>query len=58
LRDMASRGGVFEALLFALALELVDWPRWWRRYLVSRLIPPQLRPASLFYRAVPRLCPT
>ena len=57
MRGVASRGGVFEALLFALALELVDWPRW-RRYLVSRLIPPQLRPVSLFYRAVPRLCPT
>jgi adenosylcobinamide-phosphate synthase len=43
---------VFEALLVALALELLDWPRWWRGYLVSRLIPPQIHPVSLFYRAV------
>ncbi|NAZ34562.1 MAG: cobalamin biosynthesis protein [Pyrobaculum sp.] len=43
---------MFEALLVALALELLDWPRWWRGYLVSRLIPPQIHPVSLFYRAV------
>jgi len=47
-----SRLDMFEALIVALVLELADVPRWWRGYLVSRLIPPQLHPVSLFYRAV------
>ncbi|MEM1637262.1 MAG: cobalamin biosynthesis protein [Pyrobaculum sp.] len=39
------------ALLFALALELVDVPAWWRGYLVSRLIYPPLHPVAWIYKA-------
>ncbi len=45
-------GAAVEVLLFAFVLELADRPKWWRGYLVSRLIPPPLHPVSLFYRAV------
>lgn len=36
-------------------LEAADVPRRWRGYLVSRLIPPQIHPVSLIYRAGARL---
>ncbi|ACB39234.1 CobD/CbiB family cobalamin biosynthesis protein [Pyrobaculum neutrophilum] len=39
------------ALAFALALEALDVPAWWRGYLVTRLIHPALHPVSLVYRA-------
>ncbi|MGC8582091.1 MAG: CobD/CbiB family cobalamin biosynthesis protein [Thermoproteus sp.] len=36
-------------------LEALDVPRRWRGYLVSRLIPPQIHPVSLIYKAAARL---
>ncbi|MGC9131340.1 MAG: CobD/CbiB family cobalamin biosynthesis protein [Pyrobaculum sp.] len=43
---------MIEPLLVALLLEILDVPRWWRGHLVSRLIPPQIHPVSLYYRLV------
>lgn len=38
------------ALSFALLLELLDRPTWWRGHLVTPLIHPALHPVSLVYR--------
>ncbi|MEZ0247878.1 MAG: CobD/CbiB family cobalamin biosynthesis protein [Thermoproteus sp.] len=42
-------------LAFALLLEVADVPRRWRGHIVSRLVPPQIHPAALIYRAAARL---
>lgn len=38
------------ALIFALLLELLDKPIWWKGHLVTPLIHPALHPVSLIYR--------